>query len=217
MKKALKTTGRILAYLLMSVLIGWNLFIINAKFVMHDHLPMLGGYGHAVVLSGSMSPAFDVNDLLIIKECSSYEPGDMVTFVDSHNDLVTHRLISIDREKNVMITKGDANNTYDPPLECTRIRGRVIQIIPGFGNIINVLQNPVFVLLVLAVFIFITERSYKKEKKRRRSELELLQKEIELLKTQSDNAPEEKKSETPIQNEPVPDTADEENLNQNQK
>lgn len=185
MKKALKITGRILAYLFMSILIGGNLYIINAKFVMHEQLPMLGGYGYAVVLSGSMSPALDVNDLLIVKECDSYEPGDMVTFVDSQNDLVTHRLVSIDTEKNIMVTKGDANNINDPPLESSRIKGKVVKIIPGFGNVVNILQNPLFVLLVLAVFIFITERSYKKEKKRRKSDLELIQKEIEQLKLKS--------------------------------
>lgn len=199
MKKALKIAGRILVYLFMSVLIGGNLFLINAKFVMHEQLPMIGGCGYAIVLSGSMRPTFDVNDLLIVQKCDTYAPGDMVTYVDSQNDLVTHRLVSIDYEKNIMITKGDANNITDPELECDRIKGKVIKILPGFGNVINILQNPFCVLTVLALSIFLMERSYAKEKKRKTSDLDSIRAEIELLKLKSASADE--------QNEPDPDNS----------
>ena len=113
--KILKITGRMLCFVLVSLLIGVSLFFANAKMVLHKQLPTIGGYGQAVVLSGSMSPAIEVNDLLIIKKCDTYKKGDIITFVDYTNDLVTHRIVAISEEE--VLTKGDANNITDKPFE----------------------------------------------------------------------------------------------------
>ena len=185
MRKVLKITGRILIFLIISILLGGNVFLLNAKFVMHEQLPMLGGYGYAIVLSGSMQQTFDVNDLLIIQKCDTYEPGDIVSFVDKKNTLVTHRLVSIDYENKTMITRGDANNVDDEPLEPDRIKGKVINILPGFGRFVDLLQNPICVVTVLVVLIFLMERSYSKERKRRKEGLDSIRAEIELLKAQT--------------------------------
>ena len=182
MKKALKFVLKIPGFLLLSILIGYNVFLLNAKFVLHEQLPMLNGYGHAIVLSGSMQPTFDVNDLLIIQKCDKYEVDDIVTFVDKNNDLVTHRIISIDSKNETFITRGDANNIHDPELKTDRIKGKVICIIPKFGNVISFLQNPFCVLTVVTIAFILLERSYSKEKEKKQSDIDKIKAEIELLK-----------------------------------
>lgn len=187
MKKVIAIIGRGVGFLLMSLLIGYNVFLLNAKFVLHQQLPMLGGYGYAIVLSGSMSPTFEVDDMVVIRQEESYNPDDIVTFVDSSNDLVTHRLISIDTEKGTAVTKGDANNVCDPELKTERIKGRVVSIIPKVGVFVSIITNPFFAVSVIVIAFFLMERSYGKEKTKKQSDIDKIKAEIEMLKASAED------------------------------
>lgn len=187
MKKVLKIIARIVCFLLLSILIGYNVVLLNAKFVLHEQLPMINGCGHVIVLSGSMQPAFDVNDLLIVQHCDSYEPGDIITFVDKSNVLVTHRLIRIDEENGTFISKGDANNIQDPEMQTERIKGKVIHIIPKAGAVIAFLQNPFCVAIILVTTLILMELSYSRSKKRKNQDIDKLREEIERLKQAKNN------------------------------
>lgn len=184
MKNILKITGRIFGFFIISLLIGYSIFLVNAKFVLHEQLPMLGGYGQAVVLSGSMEPAISVNDLLIIQKCDKFETGDIITFVDSSNDLVTHRIIEINGDE--ITTKGDANNVCDKPFNIERVKGKVIAIIPKIGYIITFIQNPFFVVCIIIITFILMERSYSKEKKKKDLSIEQIKAEIEALKNETE-------------------------------
>lgn len=183
--KILKWSLRILRFLILSLLIGYGIFIANAKYVLHEQLPMLGGYGTAIVLSGSMQPEIEVDDLLFIKKCDSYEVNDVVTFVDTDLSLVTHRIVSYDPETDTFTTKGDANNTPDrTPLDPERIKGRVVGKISKFGRFFSLFQNPLFILLLVAIGIFLTEWSYRREKKSKSGSADKIRAEIESLRLQ---------------------------------
>lgn len=203
--KIVKFTLRIIGYLIVSMMVGYCLFVMNAKFVLHEQLPMLGGYGNAIVLSGSMSPAIEVNDLLIIQKCEEYEVGDIVTYVDSDNVLVTHRLIGKDGE--TAYTQGDANNVADPPFNISRIKGKVVKIIPGVGRIVEIIQNPIVVVMVVVAAGFMMHMSYNKETEKKDEKLDAIRAEIEALKAQQTaDTQEAKKTDT---EEPAADAADE--------
>lgn len=189
---------RILRFTLLSLLIGYGVFIANAKYVLHEPLPMLGGYGSVIVLSGSMQPEIDVDDLLFVQQCEEYHVNDVVTFVDTDLSLVTHRIVSYDPQKDAFTTKGDANNTPDrTPVEPDRIKGRVVGRIPHFGRFFSLFQSPLFILLLVGIGIFLTEWSYRREKKRKSGSTDHLREEIEALRQQiqpntdstSDNTP----------------------------
>lgn len=186
--KIVKFILRVIGYLFVSLMVGYCLFIMNAKFVLHEQLPMLGGYGNAIVLSGSMSPAIEVNDLLLICKCEDYEVGDIVTYVDEQNMLVTHRLIGKDGE--TAYTQGDANNVADPPFNMSRIKGKVIKIIPGVGRIVEIIQNPIVVVMVVVAAGFLMHLSYSKETEKKDEKLDAIRAEIEALKAQQEETPE---------------------------
>ena len=69
-----KTSGsrsiwlRRLILALLGLLMGLQIYFVNAGRVMGDPLPMPFGYGAAVVLSGSMEPTYSAGDLLIVKK-----------------------------------------------------------------------------------------------------------------------------------------------------
>lgn len=191
LKKVLKIVVRMFGFLLASLLIGYGVFLVNAKFVLHEPLPMLGGIGQAIVLSGSMEPEISVNDLLIIQKCGNYDEGDIITYIDAKNTLVTHRIIKIDGTE--ITAKGDANNTCDPVFEEERIKGKVIAIIPKAGYVMNIIQNPMCIFVIIVVTFILAERSYRKEQKKKNQNIENLKAEIEALK-------QKKTSETDIKN-----------------
>ena len=77
-QKPIKTVIRIGLLILVALIIGINLYTINASRIAGNAVPMPFGIGAAVVLSGSMEPALSAGDLLIVAESSSYGVGDMV-------------------------------------------------------------------------------------------------------------------------------------------
>jgi len=71
-------------------------------------------YKLLVVTSGSMSPVFNAGDLIFITRMNSSEAkvGDIVTFLTRDGLLLTHRIVEIKNDGEI-VTKGDANNTND--------------------------------------------------------------------------------------------------------
>lgn len=109
-------------------------------------LPTVFGWGNAVVLSGSMEPELPVGSLLWIHKQNIYAPGDVVTY-EENGVLVTHRLVSVDGD--TAVTKGDANNTEDSPIDVRQIRGKVSAVWPGVGRALLFFKSPAGILLLL--------------------------------------------------------------------
>lgn len=78
--------------------------------------PILFGWGSYVVGSGSMEPAINAGDVVIVSP--GYDPGSVtghvITFQDPIRDdnLLTHRVVSVS-EDGYLVTRGDANLTVD--------------------------------------------------------------------------------------------------------
>ncbi len=162
-------------FIIASAIIGINVYQFNAKFILNEPLAKMNGYAVVNILSGSMEPAFTVNDLLIIKEQDNYNVDDIITFTEG-KALITHRIVRID--SNSIITKGDSNNAEDQAITLDKIQGKVIKIIPGAGKILSAIQSPfVFIAIILAV-IGILQLSYYIEKKNREKRLDGLREEL---------------------------------------
>lgn len=106
-------------------------------------------YNAYVVLTGSMIPTININDVVVTKyiEPKDLEKNDIITFYSEYYNLnVTHRIIDIyydDTTNEYMFkTKGDANNSEDfSLLNGTDIYGRVILKIPKLGYVQNFLAR----------------------------------------------------------------------------
>lgn len=182
MKKFLQSP--VLRYLIMGILaatVGINLYSFNAARLAGNQLPMPLGFGAAVVLSGSMEPELSVNDLIIVSDADSYERNDIVVYQEGRT-LVVHRIISIDGE--TVVTKGDANNVEDAPIQLSAIKGKVIFHIPFVGNIVGALKTPVGTLAILVAIVLLLEIPRQNEKKRDNAEKQKIIDEIKRLKEQ---------------------------------
>ena len=174
-----KTVFRYIVFSFIGIVLGLFVYTQNAKGLLKDKMPMPFGYGMSVVLSGSMESRLSVDDLVIIKATDSYNVNDIVIYQDG-NSLVIHRIIEIDGD--TVTTKGDANNTSDEPIQKSQIKGVLVYDIAGFGAVVNILKQPVFVILILAAAFLLTELSYRKEKDTDTEELDEIKKMIEELK-----------------------------------
>ncbi len=116
--------------------------------------PDVFGYSTAVVISGSMQPEINIDDLVVIKEQKEYYVGDVIAFTTGKS-FVTHRII--EETPSGFVTKGDANNTEDQFLVKEKdISGKVIYTVPKVGSITTFLKSPLgMMLLILFGFIII--------------------------------------------------------------
>lgn len=161
------------------LILGLNFYRWNASALAGNALPMPFGTGMAVVLSGSMEPTLEVNDVIIVREADRYDAGDIVVY-QSGRTLIVHRIIVKDGE--TIITQGDANHAADAPIEMRAIKGKVIARIPWLGAVVNVLKTPAGILIVLVVAFVLTEFSFRKEKDKDEKELEAIKAEIRRLR-----------------------------------
>ncbi len=104
------------------------------------------------VVSGSMEPTIHVGDLIVIHTKDvSYSEGDIVTFYDTNEAFVTHRIMSID--DGLMITKGDNNNSEDQPIPISQIVGKYVFKLSGVGQLFSALRQPFVMIMIFAIGI----------------------------------------------------------------
>lgn len=116
-------------------------------------------YRAKIVLSGSMEPRIYTGSLMYYKKISESDVYDVIkndtiiTYEREDGKAVTHRVISYDKEKDIIITKGiDENSANDAPIKASQVKGIYAFSIPILGFIINFIRNP-FVILSIAIIV----------------------------------------------------------------
>lgn len=182
-KPSLKGIFRLILIVLCGAILGFNIYFANASNLVGNQLPMPFGYGAAVVLSGSMEPELSKGDLIIVKEVSTLEIDQVVVYQDGQS-LVVHRIVEIGDE--TIVTKGDANNVEDDPVEKSRVKGEVVFAIPYMGSIIEFIKTPLGTIAIIALAILLLEIPRLREKKKDTEEIEKIKEEIKRLKSENE-------------------------------
>ena len=154
--KGLKKIWNTVSTILVVLIVACAVFLMGSRLI---------GYRVFNVISGSMEPAYNIGDLLYVKEVNPNEikVGTPITFV-LNEDLVvaTHRVIEIDAENQHFYTKGDANDTADSaPVHFNNVIGVPQFRIPLLGYVSDFIQHPpgmyitigIGVVLIVAVFL----------------------------------------------------------------
>jgi len=153
---------------ILMVVLLLNLINIYKRVILKEQLPFVFGYGNAIIVTGSMAPAINPGDVVIISKQREYKSGDIVTY-QGNNTPVTHRILEQTPEG--YITGGDANNTDDGEVEEHRIMGKVVKVIPNAGNIILFLQRPLGMLIMLLGLFAMIEAPRLAEKIRKKYQM----------------------------------------------
>ena len=143
-------TKKICSVLSMVVFLG---LLVIAGFLF---VPKMLGYDEYAVLSGSMEPGIPVGAIVYDKNFSESEAreGAVVTYQLPAGTLVTHRIISVDKEEQTVVTQGDANNIADTALVAwQQIVGVYAFHIPYLGYISIYAKTPLGIAVVCGVLI----------------------------------------------------------------
>lgn len=158
-KKVSKVLYIILLVILVPILLI-NLVIMVKSFVSKDEVPSIFGYKPMIVLTGSMEPTIKRGDLVLSKEvnATSLKVDDIISYRDNENAIITHRIVTITNGEDGLefTTKGDANNTEDSiVIKENMIEGIYVNRIPGLGTILEFIQTPVGIVLVILIIVVI--------------------------------------------------------------
>lgn len=147
----------IILYLLVAVLSVYFAIVLWGNFSERNSGFQINGF---IVISGSMIPTLDINDLVVSMKVKQEElkEGDIISFVQE-NQVITHRINKIIEENGEICyeTKGDNNNTIDDNLvKYEDIMGKYIFKILKIGYIVRNLQTQIGIIIVITI-IFIRE------------------------------------------------------------
>lgn len=112
------------------------------------------------VLSGSMEPSIMTGSVIYTLKNLGYNNNDVITYKSNTGQTVTHRIVAIENNGEVVYrTRGDANSAVDSsPVTSEMIIGKTYFVIPFIGKVGAVLKDPkglfmvVFLPAVLVIF-----------------------------------------------------------------
>lgn len=148
--KVLKKILIIIIVLFLVLLLSFNLYNFVCIKILKQDLATINGYAILEVVSGSMEPTIHVGDMIVIdtKE-KEFKEDDIITFYDENKAFVTHRIIKM-LEDDQVITKGDnKNNSEDEPIATSSIVGKYLFKIDGAGIIMTSLKSPFTMGMIL--------------------------------------------------------------------
>lgn len=167
MTKVISFILNVLLTIITIVIIIGAYYMYQVKIQKKDYANLFG-YSLFEVATGSMSPTIEVGDVVITKLTKEVNENDIIVYMDGKN-IITHRLI--EKNGNKIITRGDANNSEDKPIEEKMIIGEVVKIIPQLGTWQQILSSPeilvliVILILILSVIYAYTSKSEEKNDK----------------------------------------------------
>lgn len=180
----LKYAVNILIYLLYFIIIPiiiYDVFLIIQTISKPESTPDVFGYKTFTVISGSMEPTINIDDVIIVKNVDKkdIQTNDIITF-NIDGEIITHRVIDykIINDEVVYTTKGDSNEVTDiHEVNFRNIEGKYINKIPKVGKIFSLLKNKyifslIFILLIICYIIQKKTLRKKIERKEKRKEYE---------------------------------------------
>ncbi|WP_295822798.1 signal peptidase I [uncultured Microbacterium sp.] len=103
-------------------------------------IPLILGAQTYTVLTGSMQPGMPPGTLIAVRPVAidQVRVGDVITYQIRSGDpaVVTHRVVGTTSStggERLLITRGDANDRDDPPVQSEQLRGSVILALPYLG------------------------------------------------------------------------------------
>ncbi len=151
-----------------------SVYFLVSSYADKEALPNIFGYCPMIVISGSMEPELDVNQLIIMQKVSPEECKINDIIVYRRNEaLIIHRLIN--KQGNYFITKGDANIDIDAPFAKEYTVGKYVGKIPLLGSLVAFLKTNhgskcLFITQIILITI-VGYGIYKRGKKRHEKDI----------------------------------------------
>jgi len=125
--------------------------------MLHKDCANFFGYTILQVSTGSMRDTLQEKDIIIVKilnktQIENLNENDIILYKQD-NALIVHRIVRI--ENSTIITKGDANNTEDKPIQKDIVIGKMVKVISKVGIWQKVFTTPkVYVSIIITISLF---------------------------------------------------------------
>ena len=109
------------------------------------------GYSFGTISSGSMEPALEVGDAVVVSNnTNQIEEGDIIIFESDTSDIpVCHRVVT-EFPDDHFVTKGDANEVMDNDIvHRDDVIGEVRHKIPVFGNVLEFCRSTIGIAVLI--------------------------------------------------------------------
>ena len=150
MKKLFNIISTVLCILLVIIIL---INIRNFSLRNSDRIPSYFGYQFLIERSDSMAKSIMTDDLIIIRKQNNYKVGDIISYISSDNNLITHRIV--DKKNNCFVTKGDNNIAEDKDLVCDNIKGKVLTSFSQMGGALYFISSITGILSIILVIIIL--------------------------------------------------------------
>ncbi len=146
-------------YIVIIPIIIYDMFLIVQTLLKPGVTPDFFGYKTFSIISGSMEPKININDIVIVKNVdkNQIKINDIITF-KIEDETITHRVINIKQIDNKLIytTKGDSNEVTDiEKIEYNQIEGKYVGKIPKIGKLLSILKNK-YIFSIILIFLIIS-------------------------------------------------------------
>ena len=168
-----------LLYIIILPIIIYDVFLIIQTIQNPSETPSFLGYKTFSIVSGSMQPTINIDDIVIVKKVKKedIQKNDIITFT-TNEGTITHRVVGIqeNNNKSIYYTKGDNNQSSDEMIIVyEQIEGKYKWKIPKAGKLLSLIKNRfvfVVILLILAVCYLLDRNkitsNIRREERRRR-------------------------------------------------
>lgn len=155
---------RIIKNVILGTLIAFLTLVLIMSLVsrINGSSPALFGYSLYRVSSGSMAPELGVGDVILVHSCDGKDvkKDDIVTYVATSGEmsgkLITHRVVEAPYQEGseyYLITKGDANDYADDPVNVNQIEGKMLTKIGILKYLFDFFVTPWGLLAIIALII----------------------------------------------------------------
>lgn len=159
--KKIKKLGKIcfdlIIYFLIGILALYLCLVIYQKVFNRNELLMINDFYIFQIASSSMETDLHVGDYILVLDTDNYQVGDVITFKEN-GVYITHRIYNI--KGDMIVTKGDANNTLDDSISKEKILGKVLCKL----SLLSLIIKYKYIIVAIILALFILEYVFKKEK-----------------------------------------------------
>lgn len=147
---------------ILSFVLSIGLFGMLVAFFFMEINGHINGYQLKSVQSGSMAPEFETGSIIVVQQIddpSVLQKGDIISFENKKEQLITHRIHHVVQEGMLFQTKGDHNQAPDHGVvEAQQIVAQYTGLtLPYLGYISTYLQSklniPLFLILCGGLFV----------------------------------------------------------------
>ena len=151
MLKLLNALGITLLTLLFIILTVYLWIIIETKLRLKNY-PEIFSYKFYLVKENANLKDINIDDLIIINENANIDNGDIVLYLNTDG---TYELARVDKINSVSVLLKKDGSFKTNTMNSSVIVGKASKRVRGFGNILHILKNKIF-LLTIGIIGFIS-------------------------------------------------------------